>query len=631
MGKPFSQELAKLNDTFKWALNVPIENDALDEILKSPIFVLGSGGSSSACIFFSLLQFDRGYLATTFTPLDFQYAKNAVNQDSVVILISASGKNSDILFAFDTALRQEPKNIISFCLRKDTPLHQRSLKYSISNTFEFENSAGKDGFLATNSLIAYFVLIQRIYKKPTKITKLIPSKKYLSGVNNFCNLLYEDFTIIVLFGGWGKPVAIDIESKFSEAGLGNILFCDYRNFGHGRHNWFDKKKEQSAIVALITPEEVQLAERTLNLLPSTIPVLKIESQFESCDASLDLLFQSFYFVQEIGLIKKIDPGKPGVPDYGSKLYHLKYAKHYQQKTALDEKTFYAIRRKIGNINESDKNAILPFWIESYKEFVKKISITKFRGILLDYDGTLCASHERFSLLRDDIINYIKNLLENDILVAIITGRGKSVRENFQNQIPKKFWSNFVIGYYNGSQIGTLENNELPITESRDSLFQDIFETLSNDPFTSNVSEFELRKGQLTLQIKDKINSQIIKSSIIDILKNKYSFKIQILESSHSIDIISSTTSKGSIIDYCRNLLDNNKKDDKFLCIGDRGKYPGNDYQLLSTEYSLSVDQVSNDPYTCWNLSSIGNNCVETTLEYFNAIEPCGDGCFKIKL
>ena len=61
-----------------------------------------------------------------------------------------------------------------------------------------------------------------------------------------------------------------------------------------------------------------------------------------------------------------------------------------------------------------------------------------------------------------------------------------------------------------------------------------------------------------------------------------------------------------------------------------GKFPGNDYQLLANEYSLSVDQVSNDPYNCWNLASIGKNCVEATIEYLNAIE-IYDTYFKIKI
>jgi hypothetical protein len=40
---------------------------------------------------------------------------------------------------------------------------------------------------------------------------------------------------------------------------------------------------------------------------------------------------------------------------------------------------------------------------------------------------------------------------------------------------------------------------------------------------------------------------------------------------------------------------------------------------LATEYSLSVDQVSSDPDTCWNLASPGIKNKDATLEYLRAI------------
>ena len=52
-----------------------------------------------------------------------------------------------------------------------------------------------------------------------------------------------------------------------------------------------------------------------------------------------------------------------------------------------------------------------------------------------------------------------------------------------------------------------------------------------------------------------------------------------------------------------------------LCIGDKGEYPGNDYELLSTQFSLSVNEVSYDPDTCWNLSKIGFQDVNATINY----------------
>ena len=633
MGKPFSQELNKINQTYIWASEVQIENlEQISEVLfKKPLFVVGSGGSSSACSLFTMLHQKAGIIASAITPLELQYSKNAINKNCNVIFISASGKNSDILFAFDTVIKQEPNNMLSICLKKDSPLSKKSLKYSIASILDFENPAGKDGFLATNSLVAYFTIISRIYKLNNPIKDLLPSVEFLSGVRNFSKLLYEDFTITVLYAGWGKPVAIDIESKFSEAGLGNILMSDYRNFGHGRHNWFDKKKKQSAIIALITNEDSELANKTLDLLPAEIPVLRIESDYQYANASIDLLVKSFYLVDEIGKIKNIDPGRPGVPDYGSKLYHLKYSKFYNKKESISLSVRNAIKRKFGDTEQSSLKLFLPLWVNAYTNFIENLNKTKFKGIILDYDGTICSLEERFGTPRREIIEKIESFLNNGITIGIVTGRGRSVRENLQKLISNEYWDKFLIGYYNGAQVGTLADDSLPEKENNIDLFNNIATLLRSELLLKDYTTTDLRKGQLTITVKDKKNSEVIKNTMKDILKREYPFNIQILESSHSIDIISTKTSKNLIVDYCREKLEDKESKNKFLFIGDKGKWPGNDFQLLSNEFSLSVDEVSSDPYTCWNLSSVGNNCVETTLEYFAAIKPAEKGFFKIKL
>jgi len=58
------------------------------------------------------------------------------------------------------------------------------------------------------------------------------------------------------------------------------------------------------------------------LIPSEIPRLIIETDIDSPLASIDLLIKAFQFVNLLGEIRNIDPGKPGVPDFGSKLYNL---------------------------------------------------------------------------------------------------------------------------------------------------------------------------------------------------------------------------------------------------------------------------------------------------------------------
>ena len=57
-----------------------------------------------------------------------------------------------------------------------------------------------------------------------------------------------------------------------------------------------------------------------------------------------------------------------------------------------------------------------------------------------------------------------------------------------------------------------------------------------------------------------------------------------------------------------------------LCIGDKGIWPGNDFELLSTTYSLSVNEVSIMPESCWNIAKVGSKNIKATLEYLNNLE-----------
>ena len=43
----------------------------------------------------------------------------------------------------------------------------------------------------------------------------------------------------------------------------------------------------------------------------------------------------------------------------------------------------------------------------------------------------------------------------------------------------------------------------------------------------------------------------------------------------------------------------------FMCIGDRPCWPGNDAELLTHEFSLSVDEVDGSLDSAWNLAPAG--------------------------
>src|SRR5258705_2027388 len=164
MGRPYKKELLLLGGTFKWAneIDIKFSKEQLEELQSLPTFVVGSGGSFSACHMLSLLQQSKGGFSKPITPLELHYSKGSIRNSNVVFL-SASGRNSDILFAYNTAIKQGARNVLGVCMRKNTKLSMQAQEHSISRILEFNAPAGKDGFLATNSLVAYFTILSRVF------------------------------------------------------------------------------------------------------------------------------------------------------------------------------------------------------------------------------------------------------------------------------------------------------------------------------------------------------------------------------------------------------------------------------------------------------------------------------------
>src|SRR5262249_53339365 len=96
-----------------------------------------------------------------------------------------------------------------------------------------------------------------------------------------------------------------------------------------------------------------------------------------------------------------------------------------------------------------------------------------------------------------------------------------------------------------------------------------------------------------------------------------------VESSHSLDVLAPGVSKQLVVEACKSAAAMRGNPVDALCIGDRGRWPGNDYVLLSNPYSLSVDTVSPDPDTCWNIAPAGCRGVQATLAYLRAINCYG--------
>ena len=628
MGKPFNSELEKISDTIKWVEEQDvslISKYLFAENRQTPLVCIGSGGSLSACHYAAMLYKQRnGVLAQAMTPLQLMYSGCEIIRSSKLLFLSASGKNKDILNAIKYGVKYNETGMMSLTLRKNNLTEELLEQHPNVLRWCEDIPSEKDGFLATNSLVATFTLLCKAagflsYDSNFKFDDL-----KLETWNLKLNMLQ---TFIVLYGATGESVAWDIESKLTEAALGSVLLSDYRNFGHGRHHWFDKRGKNSCIIALVTPLERELAHKTIGCLPKDVPVIYIETDLETPVASIYMLLKAFRFVNDLGIVRGIDPGRPGVPSYGRTLYNLNYFKLTNRILPTEKTLDVAVRRKLGPAGMENVQ-LWAHYSEACQRFVKQLNKSKFTTVAFDYDGTLSASDytSRFTKgLCDEIKNALLPLLENGVKIVVATGRGKSVGDSFKNSFEQKYWSQIKVGYYNGACLLALGD-------------EDELKRWKKQPFDSELKElevelklrlpegcvgykFEERSLQLSIEGEmTQMESQLVYDTCREIIWDKQMKGIRVWRSSHSMDIlVYREVSKLRVIEDSEHTL----------CIGDYGTVEGNDYEMLTSKYSLSVDHVSKNTESCWNIAPSGMKGLGATLYYISRMK-ANDGKIMCK-
>ena len=625
MGKPFKGELEKLSSTIEWAEGQDVtclSKFLFGEDRQTPLVCIGSGGSLSACHYAAqLYQRRNGVLAEAMTPLQLMYAGQDIIRNSKLLFLSASGKNKDILNAIKYGVKYNETGMMSLTLRKNNPTEVLLEQYPKVQRWCEDIPSEKDGFLATNSLVATFTLLCKAAEGGEffKWDDLQPEacKLQLEAIQNF----------IVLYGAAGEPVAWDIESKLTEAALGAALLSDYRNFGHGRHHWFAKRGKNSCIIALVSPVERELAYKTIGCLPKDVPVIYLETELETAAASIDLLLKAFRFVNDLGMARGIDPGRPGVPSYGRTLYNLDYYKLTSRILPTEKTLDVAVRRKLGAAG-MENVALRQHYSEACQRFVRQLNRRKYTTIAFDYDGTLSASDRKSRYtngLCDEIKDALTSLLEKGVQIVIATGRGQSISKSFKPSFDKKYWPQIKVGYYNGACLLTLGEEALleewknqPFDSELKALSEELQKRLPKDCIKYDLSE---RNQQLSIEeVKTASDAEIIYDTCCEIIWDKQLKGIRVWRSSHSMDIVVyHEVSKLRVIEDAA----------KTLCIGDYGSVEGNDYELLSSPASLSVDRVSKNAESCWNIAPSGLKGLDATLYYLSRLT-AKDGVIKCK-
>ena len=629
MGKPYDSELASLPLTYEWARTAEIKTlvSALRRASALPLIAIGSGGSFTTSVFMADCHMHLcRRLAKAVTPLEL--IADSPERGASYVILSAAGKNRDILAAFRHILDAEPANIIILCTSVGSPLAELARPYSWIDVIEYELPTGKDGFVATNSLFASCVLVARAFGEATA-TKLTWPFAFddLTTMRRACfGELSKDLSavlkrehLLVIHDHPTRAAALDLESKFSEAALGGVQICDIRSFAHGRHHWLAKRGDSTGILTLHTTEFSKLMHRTTRLLPPDVPITDVSVQGDRIISGIRAIVDVLHIVGAAGRIRGIDPGRPGVPSYGSRIYNLPAfsARKREPVDGVSRSERYAIERKAKtSVEELQKLGLLAFWQDAYRRFRHEMCAATFRAVVFDYDGTLCDPSDRFDGIRKEVAARLNDILSCGIMIGIATGRGGSVREDLCVQIPEPTLQGKVfIGYHNGAELGILsDSSQPPESTELDVPLRPVWDLLANDPRIHDFATLKQSAGQITIRPNPGAENMIG-----PIVRHYAAIcRVPVVKSGHSLDVLSPAVGKRHLVKAIREQLPGSSPSE-VLIIGDQGEWPGNDYELLGEPHSVSVDRVSPDPATCWNLLPPGMRGSQGVIWYLSQL------------
>ena len=606
MGRSYPSELGRIPATIDWALGqdvAALRGTLLQELGGHNLVAIGSGGSLTAAAFAALLhEAATGRLARAATPLE--AITRSPLRDTGVLLLSARGTNVDIRRVAEMLPRLGYDAVSTVTTRRGSPLGRILMGYG-ATAHEFTVPGGRDGFLATNSLMATLVLLHRAVlstdgspdEEEGDLATSLPS---VTGSET----VWGNRTLVVLAQGWAVPAALDFESRFSEAALANVTVTDPRNFAHGRHHWLSLHAADTGIVSLETRGSTREAARMLRFLPKGTDVLRVMSAREGPAATIELVRAVMEFAGHVAKARGIDPGRPFVADFGRRLYRAGATLSMEPREAMP---VAKKRRALSLSPRSNGNELT----NALREFVQRLERTTFSGLAVDYDGTLCTRNHRFDPLAQDIQDELNRLLGKGIVLGVASGRGNSVHTTLRAALHPQYWNRVVVGLYNGAKVVELSED---VREPAGDLPQSLAAALSRIRPLETVLGFEavVRPHQISLRLRSGPDPSELRTVVIEQLAEIDN--VSIVASSHSVDIVPLGTSKTAVVDALRS-----KRPGCILRIGDQGAAGGNDFELLNTGLSLSVDRVSSNLATCWNLGAPAIAGPSLTLQYLRAL------------
>lgn len=637
----YETELDRLNTTYTEALNADVGQlkKAIAGASNLSIIGVGSGGSFTvASLLCNLHEAYTGRVSRPSTPLEI-ICNPTLSSASPVFLISAEGKNPDIVEALLRARSHSARSVHVLTNRQNSPLTQSIQKLTDISTHVFELTQ-KDGYLATNSLLMDAVLVARAYGEldgqndqfPLNICDLSlngqPILEWLNTTENFVKEVATRGNLIVTYSPLLTPIAADLESKLSEAALLHCQLADMRSFAHGRHLWLSERPSDCAILSLVEPSLEGLWSHMRTMLPSTVPSLTMST---GGGAPWDLiagLVAQMHLVSRIARELGKDPGRPVVQQFGRDLYYADLHNFIPKPLESDDRGERSKYEVLGARWPSKlRHGSMRRNLNAYKSELER---QEFRAVVFDYDGTLCTSQRKDAPPPESILSQMVRLAEAGVIVGIASGRGGSIQEHLKNKLPPSVWPQFMLGLYNGGWITNIDGPEPSGKDTSEFLSHvtRIVRGLKN--FGVPIETIRTTQPyQVSVRFLEGIATDQMWFVVADALRHAGLDLSRMVRSKHSVDVLAAGVGKSRLIAH---IIQNNRIEPyQILTMGDQGAWPGNDSALLEHKFSLSVDLPSRRIDRGWKLSPPHKSDVDATLWYLERIQLLSEGRFVINI
>ncbi len=398
---------------------------------------IGSGGSLVAAEFLARCRDTLGLgptsVATPMTVVSDHYSL----KDAQVWLFSAGANNPDAIAAARAAADRGCTDL-NLITRNGDGQAAAEVRRIGGFVHVLPVADVKDGYLATHSLLSMVVGLllasTAASREPvgsTEPLEAIAARLTSSSDRARRERLAEAWrslrstdTLIVSSDPLLKPVASLLDTSLWEASLCPVQTTDFRNLAHGRHAWLHHRTDQSVILALTGTDSRPAWSAIRDMLPNNLRHTSMD--YGRCGRLENVLgiIDGLGVIEAIGEAVGVDPGKPGIGDFGRAIYDDRSL----EKLAGELPT--RVRHKRSAIAKADAlPPDEPSLAAIGLERLRALAAADVGGAVFDYDGTLVATDNRFALPDNAIIKELVRLYRAGLKLGIATGRGGSVGED----------------------------------------------------------------------------------------------------------------------------------------------------------------------------------------------------------